>query len=183
MEAKKPKIIAVVGDSKAGKTRLAEFLIAYFTQKGFKVGSMKSIHDAKLTLDKPGKDTWRHARAGAKVTVGVAGRERVLFKKEDTSQLSWEELLAPLRREALDLIVVEGFRHVLKDRADVPKLLAAKDLEELEKATAQLRPPVLAAVGGVAEATSSHEGLPVLNLPKDEAKLISLVEQFLFKKA
>ncbi|WP_309492348.1 molybdopterin-guanine dinucleotide biosynthesis protein B [Candidatus Hecatella orcuttiae] len=182
MEAEKPKLIAVVGDSKAGKTHLAGFLIAHFTRKGLRVGSMKHIHDAQLTLDKPGKDTWRHVQAGAKVTVGVASREWVLFKREDTSQLSWEELLAPLRREKLDLVVVEGFRYALKDRSDVPKLLAAKNMEELKRAVEQLAPPLLAAVGKVAEAASSYRGLPVLELPKDGERLLALVERFLFPK-
>ncbi|MCD8374435.1 MAG: molybdopterin-guanine dinucleotide biosynthesis protein B, partial [Oscillospiraceae bacterium] len=59
-----------VAYSNTGKTTYIERLIAELKSRGVRVGALK--HDAhEFEIDKPGKDSWRFARAGADV-VAVA---------------------------------------------------------------------------------------------------------------
>ena len=65
---KKTPLFSVVGFSGSGKTTLVEKLIAEMANRGLKIGSIK--HDAHgFSMDKPGKDSWRHKKAGALATI------------------------------------------------------------------------------------------------------------------
>lgn len=60
----RPPSVSVVGKSGSGKTTLLEGLIRELKRRGYRVGTVK--HDAhSFEIDRPGKDTWRHARAGS----------------------------------------------------------------------------------------------------------------------
>ena len=61
-------IISVVGFSGTGKTSLLEKLIAELTQRGFRVGTVKH-HPHTFEMDQPGKDSWRHKRAGSRIAL------------------------------------------------------------------------------------------------------------------
>ena len=61
-----PAIVSIVGPSGSGKTTLLEKLIPELVNRGLKVGTIK--HDVHgFDMDRPGKDSWRHKRAGAQV--------------------------------------------------------------------------------------------------------------------
>ena len=65
---KTPPIVSIVGNSGSGKTTFLEKLIPEMIRRGFKVGTIK--HDVHgFEMDKPGKDSWRHKRAGAHTTM------------------------------------------------------------------------------------------------------------------
>ncbi len=68
-------IVAVVGNSNSGKTTAVEVLIKGLTEKGYKIGSAKHIPDPEFTIDTKGKDTWKHARAGANTVLSVGQNE------------------------------------------------------------------------------------------------------------
>ncbi|MCK5100719.1 MAG: molybdopterin-guanine dinucleotide biosynthesis protein MobB, partial [Desulfobacteraceae bacterium] len=56
--------IHIVGHAGCGKTTLIVDLIKVLVKKNIKVGSLK--HSAHVhELDKPGKDSFRHRKAGA----------------------------------------------------------------------------------------------------------------------
>lgn len=58
-----PAIVSFVGKSNSGKTTLIERLIPQLIALGLRVGAIK--HDAHdFEIDYPGKDSWRHGRAG-----------------------------------------------------------------------------------------------------------------------
>ena len=63
-----PPVVSVVGKSNSGKTTFLVNLIAELTQRGFRVGTIK--HDVHgFEMDRPGKDSWRHKKAGASTTI------------------------------------------------------------------------------------------------------------------
>ena len=104
-------VIGFAAYSGTGKTTVLEKVIAALTAKGLRVGVVK--HDVHgFSLDQPGKDSYRHARAGARTVV--------LTSPEASAELhqGGETLTACLRRfRDVDMILVEGFKE-----ADIPQI-------------------------------------------------------------
>lgn len=68
-------VISIVAKSGTGKTTLMEKIIKELKLKNYKLAVIK--HDAhSFEIDKPGKDTWRHAQAGADI-VAISSPEKV----------------------------------------------------------------------------------------------------------
>jgi len=101
----KTKIIAVVGKSNSGKTTLLEKLIACLTQRGHRVGSVKHAHDG-FEMDKEGKDSWRHRRAGARATLVITNDNVALIKDDASSDM--DKMRSYL--SGMDLVLAEGFK-------------------------------------------------------------------------
>jgi len=113
---KLPPILAVVGRSRSGKTRLVESLIRALTKKGYAVGTVK---DAKggFQLDLEGKDSAKHYRAGAQGVVIVSAQQKeVAFIAHLEEDLSVTELCERFFPD-VDLILLEGFKDL-----PVPKI-------------------------------------------------------------
>jgi molybdopterin synthase catalytic subunit len=110
------KIISVVGYKKTGKTTLVERLVKALKEKGT-VGTVKHLHEHSMHT--PDTDTWKHARAGADVVIGVTPHELVKFSNEN----SLDHALSELADEGMEFAVVEGW----KDSA-LPKI-ALGDIE------------------------------------------------------
>ena len=99
-------VISFVGRSGAGKTTYLEKLVAEMKRRGFRVGVIK--HDSHgFDIDHPGKDTWRHAQAGADV-VCIASAEKFALIKRTTVEMTLDEVIA--RVDGVDIIFVEGYR-------------------------------------------------------------------------
>jgi len=102
---KKPRWIHIVGRKNSGKTTMIEILVDRLTSDGYRVGTVKhSGH--RHPVDQPGKDSWRHRRAGAAVTALLSGGQAGLFFDLDSHQ-SYKQQLAE-RFHAMDLVLVEG---------------------------------------------------------------------------
>jgi molybdopterin-guanine dinucleotide biosynthesis protein B len=97
--------LGIVGSSGSGKTTLVVALIEIFKRRGFSVSSVKHAHH-NLTLDKPGKDSFRHAQAGAAEVILATGGGFALFAPGAPPRL--EDLLA--RLSPVDLVLVEGYK-------------------------------------------------------------------------
>ncbi|MBU4076840.1 MAG: molybdopterin synthase [Euryarchaeota archaeon] len=97
------KIISIVGYKKTGKTALVERLVKALKERG-SVGTVKHLHDHSLQT--PNTDTWKHARAGADVVIGVTPHELVKFSNEN----SLTRALSELADEGMDFAVVEGWK-------------------------------------------------------------------------
>ena len=108
-----PPIISFVGHSGSGKTTFIEKLIPLLVQAGVKTAIIK--HDVHgFEMDKPGKDTWRHKKAGAAATMISSPNRIGLVMDADHDHLPHE--LAPIFSFA-DVIITEGFK-----RGPYPKL-------------------------------------------------------------
>ena len=104
--------LGIVGWSGSGKTTLVTALIPIFLQRGLLVSSIKHAHH-ELPLDKPGKDSFRHAEAGAQEVILATNGGFALFSAKPAPALP--DLLERLL--PVDLVLVEGFKNYA-----VPKL-------------------------------------------------------------
>lgn len=121
-------ILGLAGYSGSGKTTFLEKLIAELKRRGYRVGVIKHTHH-QVEFDQPGKDTWRHVRAGADV-VALASPDGVFLAKKMDSSPAPEDVLALV--DDVDLILIEGYkrgrwpklefyRSGMKERVQVPK--------------------------------------------------------------
>jgi molybdopterin-guanine dinucleotide biosynthesis protein B len=114
--AAKPALVAVVGKSDAGKTTLIEKLVPELVRLGLRVGTVK--HDAhSFEIDHPGKDSWRHGRAGAEAYV-IASPERLAFITRLDGELP---LTAIVERfyAGFDLVIAEGYKRTAPHRVEL----------------------------------------------------------------
>ena len=109
-------VFGLAGFSGAGKTTLAETLIRYFAeQKGLNVASIKHAHH-DFDPDQPGKDSWRHRKAGARQMVISSARRRVKFTETpDGDEADLNTLLGEI--SPADLVLIEGYKKI-----DFPKV-------------------------------------------------------------
>jgi molybdopterin synthase catalytic subunit len=97
------KIISVVGYKKTGKTTLVEQLVCALKKHG-SVGTIKHLQEH--TINTPDTDTWKHAKAGADVVIGVTANELVKFTHNNDLTHGLDELA----NAGMDFAVVEGFK-------------------------------------------------------------------------
>lgn len=114
-------VISIVGRSDCGKTTYLEKLIREIKRRGYKVATIK--HDVHgFDIDKPGKDTWRHAQAGADIVCISSPAKMAMIKKVD-QELLLEEVAAHI--DGVDIIFTEGYKRESKVRIEVFRKEAA----------------------------------------------------------
>jgi molybdopterin-guanine dinucleotide biosynthesis protein MobB len=110
----KNKAISFVAWSGTGKTTLLEKVIRELKRRGYKVGTIK--YDSHgFDIDKPGKDSFRMAAAGADTVMLASGEKLAMIKRHDTVP-SIEDILAKYFSD-MDIVLVEGFK-----RSNLPKI-------------------------------------------------------------
>jgi len=169
-----PKI-AVVGSRKSGKTTTAETIVRELTKKGYRVAIVKHIHEPDFTIDAKGKDTWRLAQAGALTTVGVAAKELATIKKVDTTKYTLGEITRSCK-DNIDIIIIEGFRSLVAQDLTIPKIVTAKNKDEITEAV-QIFKPILAFTGPISKADMTTLKIPYVDVKKEPRKLIEVVDK------
>lgn len=101
------RILLVVGRKKVGKTTLIEKLLSALKERGYKLGSIKYT-TGDHEFDTPGKDSYRHAQAGAETTMILSPHKAAIFSNSLRDR-QFEEVLDFLFR-GYDLVLGEGFR-------------------------------------------------------------------------
>jgi len=168
-------IIAVVGSRKSGKTTTVEAIVRELTKKGYRLATIKHVHEPDFTFDSRGKDTWRHAQAGARIIVGVAAEETVVIKRGKTSRCTLDDLTQNCR-DGTDVIVLEGFRGLVAQDLTVPKIVTAKTREEIEEAL-RLFKPILAFTGPIAKNQATAFKIPYVDVRTEPEKLSEIVDK------
>lgn len=100
-------VVTVIGKSRSGKTTLLEKLIGEVKRRGYKVGTLKHHSHTGFDVDKPGKDSWRHAKAGSDHVI-IAAPDKIASYRLLEKELDFEEIIAEF--SDLDLILVEGYK-------------------------------------------------------------------------
>jgi molybdopterin-guanine dinucleotide biosynthesis protein B len=99
-------VVSVVGKSDSGKTTLMETLIRALTARGYRVATVKH-HVHAVDVDVPGKDSWRHAHAGAVTTMISAPMQFAVVRNVDRER-TLEELVEAAGDA--DILLTEGFQ-------------------------------------------------------------------------
>jgi molybdopterin-guanine dinucleotide biosynthesis protein B len=111
------KIFGIAGYSGSGKTTLIEKLIPLFTGDGLRVSLIKHAHHS-FDIDHPGKDSYRHRRAGcSEVLVTSKQRWALMHELRGAREPTMGEmikLIAPC-----DLLLIEGYKREPLDKLEV----------------------------------------------------------------
>ncbi len=178
MKTRRPPAIAVVGRKNSGKTRVIEILTKELTKRGYKVAAVKHVPKKDFTIDTEGRDTWRFANAGAKIVVAVSPMEIATIEKGDTRGLTLNDVVERCRKS--DLIIVEGFRELLGENLEVPKIVAVKNIDEALEALKTFKP--IMALAGLGPLNGAALGFLYINVSENSGKLADLVEGFVRKR-
>ena len=108
-------VVSIVGRSNSGKTTYLEKLISELKNRGYRVATIKHAAHG-FAIDKPGKDTWRHAQAGADI-VAISGPEKVAFIEKRERELTLDEIVS--RISGVDIIITEGYKREKKPKIEV----------------------------------------------------------------
>ena len=168
------RVVVFLGYSNAGKTSAIVSVIERLVKAGKKVGTLKHIHDRDFTIDTVGKDTWRHASAGASTVVALAPGELTIIEKGDTSELTLDKLFRLFRSRHVDYLLIEGLYRKLSTRKGVTRILCAKTEEEARELL-RMHPRPVCIINGKEVRGTMFQRIPVLTLPKDMEKVMRLI--------
>lgn len=112
-------ILGFVARSGTGKTTLLKQVIPLLKQQGLRVGLIKRSHH-NFEIDHPGKDSHTLRMAGASpVMLTSSHRRAVITEHAEPREFSLDEELAHFDQSAVDLILVEGFKHEIMPKIEI----------------------------------------------------------------
>jgi len=112
---KYPPLLIFAGRSDSGKTTFLEKLIPELKKRGLRVGTIKH-HLGDYNIDNPGKDSWRHKKAGAEKTVISSTTQIGIVMDVDHDYRPYE--LLPFFSE-MDIVLVEGYKEESLPKVEV----------------------------------------------------------------
>jgi molybdopterin-guanine dinucleotide biosynthesis protein B len=108
-------IVSIIGKSKSGKTTLVEKLVRELRRRGYTVATIKHhVHTDLKSFDTPGKDSYRHAEAGAMRVVLISPLTTATFDYPPRPPTPQD---VAARMQDVDLVIAEGF-----SRAQLPAI-------------------------------------------------------------
>lgn len=128
--------LSFVGRKNSGKTTLLEKLIAHLSAQGLNIATIKHHGHPDFDIDIPGKDSYRHRKAGARCSA-VVSTARYAHVVELDSPLSCEDILSQFSN--YDLALVEGFRHTNLDHIELLRKENPRDEAIAERYLSQLK--------------------------------------------
>jgi molybdopterin-guanine dinucleotide biosynthesis adapter protein len=109
-------IVSIVGKSESGKTTLIEKLLPELVRRGYRVATVK--HDVHgFEVDREGKDSWRHKKAGAHSVV-ISSPFKAALIRDVEKDLNLDEIREKLIRD-VDLILSEGFKKDVQPKVEI----------------------------------------------------------------
>ena len=124
---KKP-VLGFAAYSGTGKTTLLVKLLPLMKLQGLRVALIKQTHH-DFEIDKPGKDSFELRKAGAdQVLLSSGKRCAVITEYEDIIEPDLSELINKLDLENIDLVMVEGFKHLPFSKIELHRPAMGKKL-------------------------------------------------------
>lgn len=155
-----PRAFGFAGWSGSGKTTLIERLIPVLVARGLVVALVKHAHH-DFDIDHPGKDSYRHRKAGAReVLVTSSARWALMHELDGAAEMTLPDAIAALA--PCDLVLVEGFK-----AAPLPKLEVYRP--SVGKPLLHPQDPCIVAVATDDPAALSGAAIPVLDLDAVDA--------------
>lgn len=162
-------IVGIVGSrSNVGKTFVMENIIKELKNRDYKVATIK--HDVHgFNMDQPGKDTWKHAEAGADTVIISSAKKMAMIKKVEV-ELTIEEIVEKITD--VDIILVEGYK-----KSNLPKIevFSADICKELYCDKKDL-------IAVASDVDIKIDGVAVCN-KEDASSLVDIIEQKIIGKA
>ncbi|MEN8177577.1 MAG: molybdopterin-guanine dinucleotide biosynthesis protein MobB [Pseudomonadota bacterium] len=163
-------VLGFAAYSGSGKTTLLTKLIPLLKHEGLRVGVVKHAHH-KVDIDKPGKDSYELRKAGAgQVLLATAQRWALMVEEDADGDPDLQSMLNRLDTGTLDLILVEGFRHVAFPKIELHRPSLGKPL---------LHPQDSSIIAVATDAGLAATSLPVLNI-NDPVEIRDFILQRLF---
>jgi len=157
------KVFGMAGWSGSGKTTLLTQLLPELIGRGYKVSTVKHTHH-NVEVDKPGKDSYAHRKAGAtEVMVGSPQRWALMHENLDNPEASLDEMIE--RMTPVDLLLVEGFKKYPLDKLEIYRRDNGKPLISPDD-------PRIVAI-------ASDTALPELDVPTFDINDISAIADFI----
>lgn len=105
-------VVGFVAFSGTGKTTLLTRLIPLLRERGIRLAAVKHSHH-KFDIDTPGKDSYELRKAGVEQMLVASRRRWALMVENDNDgqEPVLDELIGHFDQSAVDLILVEGFKH------------------------------------------------------------------------
>lgn len=154
-------ILGLAALSGTGKTTLLVEILKILKQQGYRVGVVKHAHHS-FDTDKPGKDSYELRRAGARqMLVGSRQRWALVTETDGVAEPRLDELLRRLDQDALDFILVEGFKTEAFPKVEIHRPHLGHPLLHPDD-------PNIVAVA-TDEPAAVETALPVLDLNRPEA--------------
>ena len=155
------KAVSVCGYHHTGKTTVCEILIKAFSNRGYKVTSIKNIHYEDFKLEKPDSNSDRHYKAGAEPVFARGINETGLIWQR---QLEINEMLPHIQA---DWLVIEGM-----SKLAMPRIICGKTESDIADF---IDPTVLAVSGLYADEHQNYQNLPVISAINTPDTLTELV--------
>ena len=119
-------VVSIVGKGDSGKTTFLEKLIRELSGRGVHVATVKHhVHD--YDIDVPGKDSWRHARAGA-VTAMVSSPDKFSLVSRVEHERTLPELALIAADTGADILLTEGYKRVATTRIEIARRARSESL-------------------------------------------------------
>jgi molybdopterin-guanine dinucleotide biosynthesis protein B len=160
------RIVSIVGFKDSGKTQLVESLVKEFHKRGYASGTLKHTAEDE-PFDTPGKDTWRHRKAGAEATAILHSKSAAFFIDRYIPLYDAIERLGKV-----DYVILEGFKSIeasarialIREEIEVDKLLNGLEIAIINNTRKKLPIP---------------EKIPVYS-SKETQKLVDIIEKKAF---
>ena len=109
-------VITIIAKSGSGKTTCMEKLIQELCRRGYRLATVKHHSHSGFEIDHPGKDSWRHARAGSRHVI-IAAPDKIASYRLLDHELCLDEIIQDVHD--VDLILAEGYKRAGKPTIEV----------------------------------------------------------------
>lgn len=169
-------VLGFAAYSGTGKTTLLVKLLPLIKLQGLRVALIKQTHH-DFEIDKPGKDSYELRKAGADQVMLVSDKRRALVTEyEVPKEPDLGELINSLDMGHIDLVMVEGFKHLPFAKIELHRSTTGKKL---------IFPGDGSVIAVASDSDMDTGDLPLLNIniPEDVAGFIRRwIETFWLEK-
>lgn len=115
-------VISFIGYSNSGKTTVLTQVVRELKSRGYRIAVIK--HDAHgFDIDVPGKDTTKHAEAGADI-VCISSMNKLAYIEAREAEMPLDEVIDHI--ENVDVIFTEGYKRESKPKVEVFRAAAGQ---------------------------------------------------------
>ena len=126
-EIRRP-VLGFAAYSGTGKTTLLSQLLPILKAGGLRVAMIKHAHH-DFDIDQPGKDSYELRKAGAdQMLVASSFRRALVTETPEAAEPVLDDLMNSLNLDVLDLVLVEGFRHLSFPKIELHRPSTGKSL-------------------------------------------------------